>query len=410
MNLDVFSVVSNEKLIEYQYFRQILPSYLIEFRFSGYAKEAIKELKYSISKNFRVTRKKIVPHITIVGPLYTKDEKRLVKEIKDVCKNYELIKFKLDGFDNFEDRVIYVRINPSEELKKLRLELVARLQEFCNLSEFDFDQQFTFHATLVLKDIQRKFDNIWKYLQTWKIPKMEQYVLRVSIIKNHRILAEYDFLQRKNLDRSKSLDRKTYQKTIKKLDKKRDISEIDFEDISTKEKIWLFSDAHFDHSNIIRYCHRPYDSKNQMNQELLENWNEIVKENDPVYFLGDMSYGRGRRPIDYWLAKLNGEIFYIRGNHDRDAITRATVIPDRYGIKYNDYKFLLMHDPHRPFGYDGWIIHGDKHNNDLKEYPFINQKNKTINVCAELVDYTPLSLDTLISLIESGRSYTTING
>ena len=88
----------------------------------------------------------------------------------------------MDGFDNFEDRVIYVRINPSEELKKLRLGLVEKLQEFCNLSEFDFDQQFTFHATLVLKDIQRKFDNIWKYLQTWKIPKMEQYVLRVSII------------------------------------------------------------------------------------------------------------------------------------------------------------------------------------------------------------------------------------
>lgn len=387
-----------------------MPHYLIEFRFSGYAKEAIKELKYSISKNFHVTRKKIVPHITLVGPLYTIDEKRLVKEIQDVCKNYELIKFKLDGFDNFENRVIYVRINPSEELKKLRLELVARLQEFCNLSEFDFDQQFTFHATLVLKDIQRKFDNIWKYLQTWKIPKMEQYVLRVSIIKNHRILAEYDFLQGKNLNRSKSLDRKTYQKTIKKLDKKREISEIEFEDISAKEKIWLFSDTHFDHSNIIKYCHRPYDSKNQMNQELLENWNEIVKENDPVYFLGDMSYGRGRRPIDYWLAKLNGEIFYIRGNHDRDAITRATVIPDRYGIKYNDYKFLLMHDPHRPFGYDGWIIHGDKHNNDLKEYPFINQKNKTVNVCAEVVNYTAISLDTLILMIETGHSYKTLNG
>lgn len=123
-----------------------------------------------------------------------------------------------------------------------------------------------------------------------------------------------------------------------------------------------------------------------------------------------MCYGRGRHPIDYWLDRLNGEIFYIRGNHDRDAITRTTVIPDRHGIKYRDYKFLLMHGPHRPFGYDGWIIHGDKHNNNLKDYPFINQKNKTVNVCAELVDYTPLALDRLILLIETGRSYKTING
>lgn len=35
-----------------------MPGYLIEFRFSGYAKEAIKELKQSISKNFRYFRHK----------------------------------------------------------------------------------------------------------------------------------------------------------------------------------------------------------------------------------------------------------------------------------------------------------------------------------------------------------------
>jgi calcineurin-like phosphoesterase family protein len=69
-----------------------------------------------------------------------------------------------------------------------------------------------------------------------------------------------------------------------------------------------------------------------------------------------------------------------------------------------------MHDPHRPFGYNDWIIHGDKHNNNLKEYPFINQKNKTVNVCAELVNYNPLNLDRLILLLETGRSFNTIDG
>lgn len=63
-----------------------------------------------------------------------------------------------------------------------------------------------------------------------------------------------------------------------------------------------------------------------------------------------------------------------------------------------------------PMDMNGWIIHGDKHNNHPKEYPFINQKNKTINVCAELVDYTPIDLDRLIMLIETGRSYKTVNG
>lgn len=388
-----------------------MPEYLIEFRFSGYAKKAIKELKGGISRTFHVTRRKIIPHITLVGPLYTRDEKRLVNTVRDICKKYELVKFKLDGFDNFENSVIYVRIKPSEELKNLRSELAEKLVEFCELSEFDKESDFTFHATLVMKDIQRKFDRIWEYLQSWEIPKMDQYVVRITILTERRkILAEYDLLQRKTLNRHESLDREKFHKTISKLDKKREPSEIKFEDLTSKERVFVFSDAHFDHGNIIRYCHRPFSSTREMNQELLVNWNSVVKDEDLAYFLGDITFGHGRRPIDYWLGKLRGQIYYIRGNHDTDAIRRAVVIHDRYGIRYRHYEFMLMHDPHRPFGYDGWIIHGDKHNNSLEKYPFINQKSKTVNVCAELVNYTPLNLDKLISLIETGQRYITING
>ena len=386
-------------------------SYLIEFRFSGYAKQSIKELKSNITRNFGVTKRKIVPHITIAGSVQTRDEKRLVQEIVNVCKKYHLVKFKIDGFDNFEDRVIFVRIKPSEELKNLRLEIAERLYKFCDVTtKFDRDKEFEFHATLVLKDIDRKFHRIWDYLQTWRIPEMEQYVLRITILKNSRILAEYDLILKKLLNRRDSLDRDIHSKTIKKLEKVRESTDRKFEDITKSENIYFFSDAHFDHKNIIKYCKRPFHSTRQMNQTLVENWENIVCDNDKVFFLGDMSYGRDRRPIDYWLNKLSGKISYIRGNHDKDIINRATVIHSHYGIKYHDYKFLLMHDPRRPNGYDGWIIHGDKHNNSLKDHPFINQKNKTVNVCAELVDYTPLNLDRLIMLIETGRSYKTVNG
>ena len=318
---------------------------------------------------------------------------------------------KLNGFDRFENRVIYVKIEPSEELEKLRLELVERLEKFCDLPEYDYEWPFIFHATLVLNDIQRKFDHIWEYLQTWEIPRMDQFVVRITILtERRRILAEYDILQRKILNRREALDRKIFHNTIKKLKENcKQPEKYLFEDVINK-KMYVFSDAHFDHGNIIRYCHRPFYSAKHMNRELLANWNHTVKGNERIYYLGDMSFGRHRHPIDYWLRELNGKIFYIRGNHDKDAITYATIIPDRYGIKYGEYEFLLMHHPHRPFGYDGWIIHGDKHNNDLKKYPFINHKNKTINVCAELVNYTPLDLDRLILLIETGRSYKTIDG
>ena len=75
--------------------------YLIEIRFSGYVKDSIKELKDGISRNFHVTRKKIIPHISLVGPISTNDEKRLIKEVVKIAKNYKLVKLKLDGFGHF---------------------------------------------------------------------------------------------------------------------------------------------------------------------------------------------------------------------------------------------------------------------------------------------------------------------
>ena len=175
---------------------------------------------------------------------------------------------------------------------------------------------------------------------------------------------------------------------------------------------FLFSDTHFDHTNIIKHCNRPFKSTNSMNYTLLKNWNHVIRNGNKIFFLGDMGFGRRRRSIDYWLSKLNGEIYFIRGNHDTDPITKATVLRTMYGIEYDGCRLLLMHDPERPINYDGWIVHGDKHNNNLYKYPFVNVKQRTINVCAEVVGYEPVSVSELVYHIRAGvniqtRSYET---
>lgn len=165
-----------------------------------------------------------------------------------------------------------------------------------------------------------------------------------------------------------------------------------------KRKIFLISDTHFDHYNIIKYCNRPFKNVNEMNNVIVNNWNKTVRKKDIIYFLGDVCFGRGHRSIDYWFSKLNGKIFFIRGNHDKGKVTKAKEIRGKYFLEYKGYKFILMHDPYRPKDYDGWIIHGDKHNNDLVNYPFINGERKSINVSAEVVNYRPINLDLILSL------------
>ena len=52
-----------------------------------------------------------------------------------------------------------------------------------------------------------------------------------------------------------------------------------------KSKIFLISDLHLDHYNIIKYCNRPFSSVREMNYLIVNNWNTTVKDNDIVYFL-----------------------------------------------------------------------------------------------------------------------------
>ena len=350
----------------------------------------------------------MVPHITLAGSLKTRDEERLVREIVAACKKHKIIKFRLDGFDKFDKNVIYVKIRPSPSLILLQKEITTALKDFCEMGEHDLNRTFKFHGTLHMdKNGIQNFDKIWKYVNTFNIPGLDLHLARVTLLKSGRIFMEHDLILDQTLDRWDALDRRLAKETGRRL---AEIVKppVKYHQIDDWLQVYLISDLHFDHTNIIDYSKRPFSSIYDMNRMMIKNWTDTVRYDDNVFFLGDLTYGPRHRPIDYWLQKLTGSIKFMRGNHDTDGITKARVIPTNYGIRYKGCEFLLAHDPYRPDGFDGWLIHGDKHNNDLDLYPLINQKTKTVNVSAELVAYTPISLDRIIDLIDTGRSHRTL--
>lgn len=107
--------------------------------------------------------------------------------------------------------------------------------------------------------------------------------------------------------------------------------------------IYFTSDTHFGHKNIIKYCNRPFNSVEQMNEEMIRRWNNIVQPNDEVYHLGDFSMGRGSIP-KIWLPKLNGKIHLIRGNHDPN-VEGFHSVQDYLELKYNKKYYILFHYP-----------------------------------------------------------------
>lgn len=390
---------------------------MIEIRVRGKENEELKDLVKAVERNFGTKSKfRHVPHITLLGRLSTSRQKELIDTVQDVAKDYDLVSFYIDGFGEFPGRAVYARIRPSEELKEIQERLVKRLSKFCELKEHDISESYKPHATMCLDTdlperteiaVKEKFEEMLEFLKGWKLQDHRQHMLRVSVIdEGRRILCEYDLMLQRMLNRDEARDRSLFKETMAVFKIKRERSstgpgkQLNFTDEGGQQgNVFVLSDLHFDHANIIKYTRRPFSSTQEMNYTMVENWNSRVKDTDRVYYLGDMTFGRDRNSIDYWLSRLNGNIRFIRGNHDTDSITKAEVIKDRFPIRYKGFEFLLMHEPYRPAYWDGWIIHGDKHNNNPVTYPHINKRNKTINICAEHTKYAPMSLDEIIKEI-----------
>ena len=201
--------------------------YLLEFRLSGSARKYVKDIVFDVARKFDVsgvTRNRVVPHVTMIGPIKTIYEQKLTHEIIETCMKYDLMTIKFSGFTSFGNwlrgnRVLAIKIEQSNELELLRSELLGKLSGFCQLYKFD-TRKWKPHATIAFKDIDKKFGQIKTYLENRSCPEIHHYVLRITLLKNARILCEYDFLQQRTLTRFEALNRETKKMTIRLLKKR----------------------------------------------------------------------------------------------------------------------------------------------------------------------------------------------
>ena len=65
------------------------------------------------------------------------------------------------------------------------------------------------------------------------------------------------------------------------------------------------SDLHLGHENVLK--HRTmFDTIEEMNETLINNWNKKVHKSDDVYIVGDFSY-RSKIPVETYLERLKGK-------------------------------------------------------------------------------------------------------
>lgn len=196
--------------------------YLIEYRFQGSLKYDIREMIHHLEKKFHLSpSKKAVPHMTLCGGFTTKNEKQLIKDFVSICSDTPLCKYTIDGYGYFENEtgVIFINVKPNENLKQFRWILAQTLANHCRLREFDYKQDFKFHATLAMNLKDSDFSRIKRYIDSKPEPQFKQVLIRVTILKNSKILCEYDFLQRRLLNRNEALSKRELTRTFTLLDK-----------------------------------------------------------------------------------------------------------------------------------------------------------------------------------------------
>lgn len=90
---------------------------------------------------------------------------------------------------------------------------------------------------------------------------------------------------------------------------------------------FITSDLHFGHRDIVgkeSFCptRAHFDSVEEMNNYLIETHNSIVSDEDTLYHLGDFSINLKSKEVYSLLCKMNGQIHFLKGNHDSQRILK----------------------------------------------------------------------------------------
>lgn len=182
--------------------------------------------------------------------------------------------------------------------------------------------------------------------------------------------------------------------------------------------VFVTSDEHHGHRNALlgwgnKVKARPFGSLEEMTEGLIERHNAKVKSGDLVYHLGDMFWRTfGTEAAIGVMKRLNGQHFYIYGNHDEVfegrhgedlqnqfiwCRTREKIKPadgPRDGIVLDHFAGRVWHQSHK----GAWQLYGHSHG-DLPDDP--NLLSMDVGVDAPGINYEPVSVEEVRVLMRS---------
>ena len=179
--------------------------------------------------------------------------------------------------------------------------------------------------------------------------------------------------------------------------------------------LWLTSDTHFGHANVLNFTDRPFGDIAHMNRALINAINERVAPTDDLYILGDFSYQMTAVEAAALRSKINcRKVHIVPGNHDKDWTHKDVagtfiVEPPIVRINIHGQKIVLSHYPlmeWQSMSRGSWHLHGHIHSAG-RVYNELNRKQGLMryDVGMDANDLAPVSLDEIRAWFEGVEFY-----
>lgn len=190
------------------------------------------------------------------------------------------------------------------------------------------------------------------------------------------------------------------------------------------ERTWIFSDPHFNHKNIIKYCSRPFsfdaEGVDAMNRSILDSIEAVVPDGSNLICLGDWAMMYSEESWDYIrtvmdeLSSGHGyHVYTLLGNHDRGKYHGEPTVKEFSRLPFegvwefptiiNDY-LILSHEPVMLESNSIYVnLHGHIHDAKLVDCDTYKggPVNHYVNCCLDANGMKPLSLDVIIKNLSS---------
>ncbi|MEG0856944.1 MAG: 2'-5' RNA ligase family protein [Terrisporobacter sp.] len=122
-------------------------------------------LRLEVYEKFKAKSSKLPAHFTIKAPFKCDDISETEKVLENFCKTHDKAAYKIQGYDHFDNRVIFMKVLMSIEGQKLHDEVIDDLSiiKYINFTKEDGKKKI-FHVTISSKKIQKIYKDLWSYV------------------------------------------------------------------------------------------------------------------------------------------------------------------------------------------------------------------------------------------------------